>query len=82
MTWQNARSSFSCYSLFSIFCFSLFLILFLLLCFFPIQQSFSFIIQFDSQSNHFSLVSLERLKILVRDDLVDGSHRELASLPR
>lgn len=41
--------------------FSLFL--FFSLCFFPIQQSFSFIIQLNSQSYHFSLVSLERLYI-------------------
>lgn len=61
MTSQNVRSSFACYSLFSIFCFSLFLILVFSLCFFPIQQSFSFIIQLNSQSYHFSLVSLERL---------------------
>ena len=74
MTSRFARSSFYYNSLFLIFCFSLFLILFSsFLCFFPIQQSFSFIIQFDSQSYHFSLICLERLKILVCDDLVNGS---------
>ena len=50
--------------LFLVIVFSLYLFFYSFLsslCFFPIQQSFSFIIQFDSQSYHFSLVSLERL---------------------
>ena len=49
--------------------------------FLPIYQPFPFLIQFHSQSNSFSLVCLERFKILVCDDLfLCSSHSTVVSL--